>query len=624
MPNGQDFSNIGLDIRTWGGAVDAANNPLNNLSLVRLNPAALPSVPSAGSFVYDSADANLKFYNGSGWFVVGGANQPPHWYVGSGPPAGGSGLTGDMYLNSANGDVYGPKTTVWGGPALNIRGPQGIQGVQGNTGPQGSQGVKGDTGNTGAQGPQGNQGIQGIQGVQGNTGYAPQYLLGSGAPSNGLGNNGDMYINSATSDVYGPKAASVWTGIVCNIKGAPGIQGVKGDTGNTGAQGIQGVKGDIGNTGAQGVQGIQGNTGTTGNPGYSPLYIVAAGAPAGGTGNNGDMYLNSTTSDVYGPKAGGAWGAIVANIKGATGNTGATGTTAVWLSGAGVPSSGLGNNGDMYLNSTTGDVYGPKAAGAWGAIVKNLVGPPGTGMSDPGSNGIMYRSALNTSAVATAAQIEAALGFTDIATGNVSTSAHGLMPKLANDATKFLNGVGSWVTLFSNGLLELPMVGTGNVTAGAYYSGGWKYRAASAAAQITFSGGDIQFNTAVAGAQDATASFSTRATIQNGGGSAITTGIKGDLKVDFNCTVTAWTLLADQSGSVVVNVWKVAQASYPATSGNKITASAPPTVSSATYATSSTLTGWTTSIAAGDCLRFNVDSITTCTRAVLILKVTKT
>jgi hypothetical protein len=37
-----------------------------------------------------------------------------------------------------------------------------------------------------------------------------------------------------------------------------------------------------------------------------------------------------------------------------------------------------------------------------------------------------------------------------------------------------------------------------------------------------------------------------------------------------------------------------------------------------------TLTGWTTAVAAGDTLRFNVDSVTTITRVVLTLEVTKT
>src|ERR1017187_571938 len=74
-PSGNDFSNLGLDIRTWSGTVDAANNPLVGLSLMRFTPAALPSVPSAGSFVYDTADANLKFYNGAHWSIVGGVTS---------------------------------------------------------------------------------------------------------------------------------------------------------------------------------------------------------------------------------------------------------------------------------------------------------------------------------------------------------------------------------------------------------------------------------------------------------------------------------------------------------------------------------------------------------------------
>jgi len=40
---------------------------------------------------------------------------------------------------------------------------------------------------------------------------------------------------------------------------------------------------------------------------------------------------------------------------------------------------------------------------------------------------------------------EASLSFSDILTNNVSTSKHGLVPKLPNDSSKFLNGVGAWV-----------------------------------------------------------------------------------------------------------------------------------------------------------------------------------
>lgn len=112
--------------------------------------------------------------------------------------------------------------------------------------------------------------------------------------------------------------------------------------------------------------------------------------------------------------------------------------------------------------------------------------------------------------------------------------------------------------------------------------------------------------------------------IIDGGGSTITTGVKGDLEIPFGCTITRATLLADQSGSIVIDIWKDTYANYPPTIADTITASAKPTLSTAIKSQDSTLTGWTTTITAGDTLRFNVDSITTCTRVTLSLKITRT
>lgn len=114
----------------------------------------------------------------------------------------------------------------------------------------------------------------------------------------------------------------------------------------------------------------------------------------------------------------------------------------------------------------------------------------------------------------------------------------------------------------------------------------------------------------------------------DGGGSTITTGIKGYLQVPFDGTITANTVLADQSGSIVIDVWKCTYAQFDAggthpVSGDKITASAPPTISTATKSTDSTLTGWTTSFSSGDVFGFNVNSVTTIQRATLALKFTK-
>ena len=95
------------------------------------------------------------------------------------------------------------------------------------------------------------------------------------------------------------------------------------------------------------------------------------------------------------------------------------------------------------------------------------------------------------------------------------------------------------------------------------------------------------------------------------------------MQVPFACTITAATLLADQSGSIVVDIWKDTYANYPPTVADSITAAAKPTLSATTKSTDSTLTGWTKSIAVGDILRFNVDSATTIQRVTVVLTVSK-
>jgi hypothetical protein len=109
----------------------------------------------------------------------------------------------------------------------------------------------------------------------------------------------------------------------------------------------------------------------------------------------------------------------------------------------------------------------------------------------------------------------------------------------------------------------------------------------------------------------------------NGNGSVITTGQKGYTQIKYGCTINDWTILADQSGSIVIDIWKDVLANHPPTDADSITASLPPTLSSAIYATSSNLTGWTTAVSAGDVLGFNVDSVSAVTTVKLIVKCTR-
>jgi hypothetical protein len=112
--------------------------------------------------------------------------------------------------------------------------------------------------------------------------------------------------------------------------------------------------------------------------------------------------------------------------------------------------------------------------------------------------------------------------------------------------------------------------------------------------------------------------------IIDGGGSAITAGIKGDVELPFSGVLTGAKILADQSGDIVFDLWKQVFASFPPTVTETITASAKPTIAGGISYEDTSLTGWTTTFAAGDILRINVDSASTITRATLSLSAHRT
>lgn len=105
----------------------------------------------------------------------------------------------------------------------------------------------------------------------------------------------------------------------------------------------------------------------------------------------------------------------------------------------------------------------------------------------------------------------------------------------------------------------------------------------------------------------------------DGGGSAITTGIKGYTSIPVSGTIVRARMMADQSGSAVVDVWKDIFANFPPTVADTITAAAKPTLTAQDHSDDTTLTGWTTAVAAGSVLGFKVDSAATITRLTLEL-----
>jgi hypothetical protein len=112
--------------------------------------------------------------------------------------------------------------------------------------------------------------------------------------------------------------------------------------------------------------------------------------------------------------------------------------------------------------------------------------------------------------------------------------------------------------------------------------------------------------------------------IIDGGGSTITTGVKFDLEVPYNATVTAWDIFGDTTGSIVVDIWQDTYANFPPTVADVITTSEKPTISASNKGQDTSLNsgnGW--SVTQGRILRFNVDSVSTVTRVTIALKVTR-
>lgn len=119
--------------------------------------------------------------------------------------------------------------------------------------------------------------------------------------------------------------------------------------------------------------------------------------------------------------------------------------------------------------------------------------------------------------------------------------------------------------------------------------------------------------TAVSGVRSIGASFGVK------GGTSLATGQAVYVSVPFACTIAAWTLMID-AGTITIDVWKIGSGTAVPTVANTITASALPAISTGTAKTSTTLTGWTTSVAANDLLAFDVNAISTATTATIQLQ----
>ena len=137
---------------------------------------------------------------------------------GSANPGSDVGSSGDFFLNTTTGTLFGPKAGgAWPATGLTLMGA---------------------TGPAGAAGPQGAPGADAPVGSRLQSGLS--------APSNADGVNGDFYLNMSTGVLYGPKTAGVWPSATIALGGVTGPMGPQGLVGSIGPQGLTGSTGATG------------------------------------------------------------------------------------------------------------------------------------------------------------------------------------------------------------------------------------------------------------------------------------------------------------------------------------------------------------------------------------------
>lgn len=148
---------------------------------------------------------------------------------------------------------------------------------------------------------------------------------------------------------------------------------------------------------------------------------------------------------------------------GATGANGASGPNQVSSSTA-TPLTGLFKGAGGYVTQAAADVDYTTPSGLAAAIAG--MSTSGTGLADPGSNGVIYRTSLNTTAIATSTQIQAAIG-TGVyqASGSYAQSSQ-LPATLATAAHKWLSSYNAATETFTqtqpdySDLTGTPTLGT--------------------------------------------------------------------------------------------------------------------------------------------------------------------
>lgn len=105
------------------------------------------------------------------------------------------------------------------------------------------------------------------------------------------------------------------------------------------------------------------------------------------------------------------------------------------------------------------------------------------------------------------------------------------------------------------------------------------------------------------------------------GGGVLTTGVKHYIYLPYPILILGWTLMAEQVGSIVIDVWTSTYGTFPPTAPGSIAGTAKPTLTAAQSAQNVSLATWGVfAIPRGNVLAFNIDSVATINYASLMLE----